>query len=739
MDFADDFVIENGILRLYLGDGGEVAVPEGVTALGENVFRDCGSITAVTLPSTLTAVAKGAFWGCVRLAKVELPARTDSLGPWAFFGCAGLREISFPRSLRGIGDGAFQGCKALRELTLPEGLHELGRSAFDGCASLRRVVFPSAFPYVSPGAFRVCVSLREVVMPSVQEIRERAFWGCAALESLDLPGTLREIGADAFYYCTGLSSLRFPESLIRIGPCAFYGCGSLSELTFPSLAPEIGRAAFSKTRWWDSRPDGCVSAGAALLQYKGAMAAGTSLTLRPGTERISGFALCECTGLVKLTVPEGVTAIDESALEGCTALAEVSLPRSLSSIGKNAFKRDASLRSIVIPDAVSAIGDGAFSGCLSLRQVTLPVMLKTLGAGVFSGCGALEKLTVPEPAAYYKSVDGVLFSKNGKELLLYPEGRPDKSYTVPEGVERIAVGAFAGAAKLKRLYLPASLESLEPASFTGAPLEYVRLPRGIRRLPPGVFAQSTHVGFYHPDLAERLDHPVYLGGPIDRLSPRCRTAALFGFLYASSVGEDAVMPWRSSYIEAIRRNEPSWARAAASSEPLMYLMMEEDLLSARSVETLLSGVLGAERTDLTAALLSYKQRRFPQRPSNPFSLDDDSPENRRVVEVSRRRETVLRRVGIDGMRIAAAGRLRKFGFYSPNGVIDMSDLRSFIRKRGGEYQYSVAEDTDCLICNDPSLSPDKIRQAAEMGVPVITEEEFLQIASLQPRRNFRSI
>ncbi len=186
----------------------------------------------------------------------------------------------------------------------------------------------------------------------------------------------------------------------------------------------------------------------------------------------------------------------------------------------------------------------------------------------------------------------------------------------------------------------------------------------------------------------------------------------------------------------IARNEPSYARMAASNEPLLRLMLEEDLLSNESVEMLLGGTVGAERTDLTAALLAYRQRRFPPRSAAVFSLDDEDPEMRRLDETARRREDIRRRVGIEGLRIAAAGRLRRFGFYAPSGVVDMSDLRAFIRKRGGEYRSTVSEDVDCLICNDPAKAADKVRQAAALGVPVITEDEFLRLASELPRRNF---
>ena len=87
---------------------------------------------------------------------------------------------------------------------------------------------------------------------------------------------------------------------------------------------------------------------------------------------------------------------------------------------------------------------------------------------------------------------------------------------------------------------------------------------------------------------------------------------------------------------------------------------------------------------------------------------------------------------------SSAGKLRKFGYYAPSGVVDFSDLRAYIQKRGGIFQASADENTDCMICNDPTQAPDRIARAAELGVPVITEAEFLSIASTIPKRNYYS-
>ncbi len=51
-----------------------------------------------------------------------------------------------------------------------------------------------------------------------------------------------------------------------------------------------------------------------------------------------------------------------------------------------------------------------------------------------SECPRLEKFIVNRDNPYYCSVNGVLFSKDIKKLLLYPSQKKDQSYSVPEGI-----------------------------------------------------------------------------------------------------------------------------------------------------------------------------------------------------------------------------------------------------------------------------------------------------------------
>ena len=79
---------------------------------------------------------------------------------------------------------------------------------------------------------------------------------------------------------------------------------------------------------------------------------------------------------------------------------------------------------------------------------------------------AVLNIRVPEENPNFRDIDGVLFDKSGKNLLLYPNGRPDREYAVPEGVETIQEEcSFGYGCQLERLILPASFRGFNGANL----------------------------------------------------------------------------------------------------------------------------------------------------------------------------------------------------------------------------------------------------------------------------------
>ena len=82
----------------------------------------------------------------------------------------------------------------------------------------------------------------------------------------------------------------------------------------------------------------------------------------------------------------------------------------------------------------------------------------------------------------FKSVDGALLSKDGKTFYRYSSARPDASFKIPDGVERVAKLAFVDA-RLETVEFPASLKAIEENAFANCDaLKSVTIPRGVVEL-----------------------------------------------------------------------------------------------------------------------------------------------------------------------------------------------------------------------------------------------------------------
>ena len=134
-------------------------------------------------------------------------------------------------------------------------------------------------------------------------------------------------------------------------------------------------------------------------------------------------------------------------------------------IAIGAFRECTSLESVVIPDSVISIGDGAFTRCSSLTSVKIGKGVTSIGTSAFYRCHSLTSITVDNNNSSYKSIDGNLYSKDGKILLQYAMGNTATSFTIPDGVTSIRYWAFAWCESLTSVVIPISVTSIDGDAF----------------------------------------------------------------------------------------------------------------------------------------------------------------------------------------------------------------------------------------------------------------------------------
>ncbi|MBR5370629.1 MAG: leucine-rich repeat domain-containing protein, partial [Oscillospiraceae bacterium] len=106
-------VAVNGILIDGRNCEGKVEIPDGVTAIADQAFYDCGEVTEIVLPEGITRIGNSAFEECTSLAAVNIPETLSSIGEHAFDHCIALTEITIPPTVSAIGEEAFHNCVRL--------------------------------------------------------------------------------------------------------------------------------------------------------------------------------------------------------------------------------------------------------------------------------------------------------------------------------------------------------------------------------------------------------------------------------------------------------------------------------------------------------------------------------------------------------------------------------------------------------------------------------------------------
>lgn len=115
------FSVKDGTLYFdssrYTG-GSELTVPatvagQSVTAISDECFYNCSSLTAIHLPDGIESIGSRAFSGCTSLRGILLPDSLTAIGAEAFAGCGDLEAVCIPASVTRVGAGIFEGCGKL--------------------------------------------------------------------------------------------------------------------------------------------------------------------------------------------------------------------------------------------------------------------------------------------------------------------------------------------------------------------------------------------------------------------------------------------------------------------------------------------------------------------------------------------------------------------------------------------------------------------------------------------------
>lgn len=357
MGNLSDFVIEDGVLKKYIGKDEHVIVPDGVTEIGHYACNNNSTIKSVFIPEGVEVINYGAFENCINLEKIVLPDSLTRLHNLAFDGCKNLRSVYINDIDRWFDSRKLLRCNSkseyvfydvyvggelLTELSYPDTNAKFLHFSFEYCRSIKNVKIPANAKGLSDESLSNFINLEaiyvdqidslcncyfnasrqydlyvggelltELVIPESMTVIRPWFSNCRSIKNIVFHNSVTEITARAFEGCSGLVHVELPLQLEKIGDEAFKDCTSLESFKLgQSSAINVGSGITKGCTALKDKPDFLIS--------------GTILKAYLGNDK-------------KVVVPDGITEIGQNVFYGLDTVSEIVLPDSVNKISDGAF------------------------------------------------------------------------------------------------------------------------------------------------------------------------------------------------------------------------------------------------------------------------------------------------------------------------------------------------------------------------------------------------------------------
>ena len=465
-----------------------VKFSETITEIGVSAFSNT-NLSKLVLPSTLDYICTRAFSNCNNLTKVIFPRKMTTIGYASFENCSNLSYIDLPIIVNEIDSNAFSNTE-IETLILPEQIKSMSQTAFSGCNNLKNIIIPEnwdvyngthneVFYYDSVEKI-ACHSKTFIDFP---EDRNLAIYGYTDSKIAKLDELYDSYGLTAynFYDINSCDHKNIRTSDSLEATCDWYGytagtmcadCGtwiSGHKLIVPHKdSNDDGICDFCKEKSEIVSSGTCGSDMRWSLGYDGVVHISGTGDMGSQTLEYRAYNYRNFLPGIHLVVHEGVESINSTISDISYNFETISLPNTLKEIEELSISFEY-LSELYIPENVQIIES----------------------TGIVSEW--LLEISVNPNNNYFTSEEGILFNKEKSKILLYPSGKLDREYSIPDSVESVDGLAFLFS-KFEKINIPDSVIEIGKGAFGGSwLLKDITIPEKVTTIESGLFVGGQNL------------------------------------------------------------------------------------------------------------------------------------------------------------------------------------------------------------------------------------------------------
>ena len=167
--------------------------------------------------------------------------------------------------------------------------------------------------------------------------------------------------------------------------------------------------------------------------------------------------------LKSVIIEDNISVIGTQAFRGCTGITKVSF--NSKSLGRLVFQDCVNLEKAIIGKNVENSADSMFFACSKLQNLTILSDSLNVNGSVLGKLPNLKEIKVNEDNSKYMVEDGILFSKDGRKIYLYPVGKTGDTYVFDSNIKEIGDYAFSNCSSFKTINIPDTVEVVGNFAF----------------------------------------------------------------------------------------------------------------------------------------------------------------------------------------------------------------------------------------------------------------------------------